>query len=117
MSKKEQDTEMDIETLLMAHLTHHTIFYVPSSEEIIVQDRMSVDDEARYKDEFYAKIVIDVETVEQDVKDLCKPPTRFSGDVPLYRACRKMKFNTRKVTFKEAPEYHHNSFLLLVYLN
>ena len=90
---------MDIDTLLQAHLTHYTIFYVPSTEEIIVQDRMQVDDEAKIKDEFYAKIVIDPETIEQDVKALCKPPTRFGGDIPLYRSCKKMKFNTRKVTF------------------
>jgi hypothetical protein len=45
-SKQDDDNEMDIDTLLQAHLTHYTIFYVPSTEEIIVQDRMQVDDEA-----------------------------------------------------------------------
>lgn len=28
-----------------------------------------------------------------------------------------MKYNTRKVTFKDAPDYDQKSFLLLVYLN
>lgn len=62
-------------------------------------------------------MVIDVESVDTDLKALCKQPERFSGDIPLYRTCKKMKFNTRKVTFKDAPEYDQNSFLLLVYLN
>ena len=66
--------QMDIDSLLEAQLTHHTVFYVPSSEEIIVQDRFTVDEEQRRKEEFFAKLVIDVETVDSDLKELCKPP-------------------------------------------
>lgn len=108
---------MDINSLLEAQLTHYTVFYIPSTEEIIVQDRFSVDEEQRLKEEFFAKLVIDVENVDSDLKALCRSPERFSGDLPLYRTCKKMKYNTRKVTFKDAPDYDQNSFLLLVYLN
>lgn len=65
---------MDIDSLLEAQLTHHTVFYIPSTEEIIVQDRFSVDEEQRLKEEFFAKLVIDVENVDSDLKAMCRSP-------------------------------------------
>lgn len=41
---------MDLESIITAQITHHTLFYVPSTEEIMKLDRITVDEEAKLKE-------------------------------------------------------------------
>lgn len=62
-------------------------------------------------------MLLDPEHPDQDIKDLVKCATRFENYIPKYKTNKNMKFNIRKVNFKEAYEYDKDSFLLLCYLN
>lgn len=97
-------------------MTHQSIFYVPSSDEILKLDRLSVDQETKLKDELAIKMVLDTENADKDPKNLCKSYTRFES-ILMFKTNKRMKFNLRKVNFKEAFDYEKDSFLLLCYLN
>ena len=113
-----ENTEpMDIVNILQASLLHHTLFYVPSTEELIQMDRMHVDDETKLKDAFFKDLVLDCETLEDEIKALVKIPTRFDNGQARYKTNKKMRFNVRKVNFKEAHDYDTQAYSVLVYLN
>jgi hypothetical protein len=89
---------------------------VPSTDEILRLDRLSVEEETKVKDELASKMVLDAENAEKDPKNLCKSYTRFES-ILKYKTNKRMKFNLRKVNFKEAFDYEKDSFFLLCYLN
>ena len=89
---------------------------MPSTDEILRLDRLSVDEETKLKDELANKMVLDTENADSDPKNLCKSYTRFDS-ILKYKTNKRMKFNLRKVNFKEAFNYEKDSFFLLCYLN
>jgi hypothetical protein len=89
---------MDIDNLMKAHLGQHTLFYVPSTTEIARLDKASADTDG-LKDKLTAKLVMQAESVEAEIKALCALPTRFDNNIPRYKPSKLMKHFVRKVNF------------------
>lgn len=62
-----------------------TMFYVPSSSEILRLDRKPIDVEHATKAKFFASLVLDAELIDSLLKTLCRSPTRFENNTPRYK--------------------------------
>lgn len=94
-----------------------TLFFVPSTSEILKLDRTPVDEETALKSAFMQKLVLDHETIDLEVKSLCLGQSRFDNEAGRYKPIKTMKQQVRKVNFREAAEYEQDSLFVLVYLN